>query len=178
MKRLLQIYHLVAAAAGRYSMAPSAYFNLVTSPSVFEAQYAAEGGKRFQEITAASASNWDREYLLACRVVRKPRQEAILPSLAAFVPTLQGPAPNDQMAGYLAGPDPLHRQLGESRLVHIYGVSLGQIWAALGAFEIPAGDSEAEEAADDNDDHEQPLAKRVRRSTVREGYVDSSTIKH
>lgn len=156
-------------------MAPSPYFTYITSESIFEDQFQAESCKRFREIPSPSASNWSRTHLFACRVVRRPKEEPVLPVLDEFAPALSNSTDlGDQMAKYLAGPDPSHRWLAESQLVRIYGVSLGQVWASLAAFDAPASGGGADSGSDSDADDGLPRAKRVRRQTNRDGFVDSS----
>lgn len=147
----------------------SPYFATITSESAFNNRAAAEGGKTFRELGPTSAaSSWDRKRLIACRVVRRARQDTILPLLSEHAPTTKKTDLNIQIQGLLEGPSRLHWRLCEPQLVHIYGVSLGQIWAALGAFE-----PDVNEEVGTSD---QPSAKRVRRRTQQEGFVDSSTL--
>lgn len=144
------------------------YFDRVTSESAFAALFASEGGKVFVELEIVAASSWTRANLLACRLVRNARQDSILPVLLQHIPPI-GQLHNE-MAELVKGPDAAHRKLGEPELVHLYGVSRGQVWAALASFDFPPG--EVNRPANNEDGQ-----GRTVRQVVHEGYVDSSRMR-
>ncbi|KAK3365036.1 hypothetical protein B0T24DRAFT_683697 [Lasiosphaeria ovina] len=159
-------------------MAPRAYFPFVTTEARFQEVFDTEQGMCFQDAAASGP------------VLPSLRESSITPVSAH----------GDQVAEYLAGLDVEHRHLCESQLVRIYGVSLGQIWAGLGAFEMEMTGSDTDEAPpsngsgdDDNDDDDddddddndgddsndddigQPQQKRARRQAAHEGYIVTGT---
>lgn len=151
----------------------SSCFNTVTSASKFNNLFESERGNHVAQLTLPAASSWNREHLLACRVVRMPKQDGILPLLARYTSGTKWSTSNPNVEGLLAGPDPSHQRFSEHQLVRIYGVSLGQTWAALGAFEM------SDDAKEDDIDSAsgQPSTKRMRRRTLQEGFVDSSAMR-
>lgn len=114
----------------------SAYFNLITSESVFKDRYSSEKPRRFSELPKLAGSKWSREHLFACRVVRSATQNPLLPAYSQY--SLAG---NERLAPeieeFLQGPNVEHLGQSEHSLVSTYGHSLGQVWAALAAFKGP-----------------------------------------
>jgi hypothetical protein len=163
-------------------MSTSPYFKIITSESYFKDRYIAEQAKSFSELRSAAASEWGREYLFACRVIRRESQRNILPVLSRFI-LPSGTQFSNEITNFLEGPSQAHLGLSEHRLVRNYGPSLGQVWAAMAMFTGPpdrrkadtvsSGDSDSDSESDSDDGGR---TKRVRRNTLQEDYVDSSML--
>ncbi|KAJ5640343.1 uncharacterized protein N7484_008205 [Penicillium longicatenatum] len=148
-------------------MANPAYFDSVTSISYFKNRFITEGGKLFSEISNVAASAWCRDHLFACQVIRRDTQYDMrsFPDIHAF----------------LKGPDSTYSSQSEHGLVRDsgYSLSLAQIWAAMAM--IKAGknlrmDNSEDFSVYESDDEPDSRAKRLRRNTLQEGYVDSSVL--
>ncbi|KKK13636.1 hypothetical protein P175DRAFT_0556954 [Aspergillus ochraceoroseus IBT 24754] len=113
-------------------MTNSAYFNTVTSESAFRTRFNAEGGRLFSDIHHVAASEWGRDHLFACRVIRRETQHNILPFLSEYKspPDVEF---SSEIHAFLRGPDSTYLSQSEHGLVRDsgYGISLAQIWAAM-----------------------------------------------
>jgi hypothetical protein len=158
----------------------TSYFSTITNESAFKAHFQQELGKVFSDVNVVAASEWGRDHLFACRVIRRETQRSVLPILSEYT------RPSDlksssEIINFVNGPpDPMYMAQSEHRLVRKfdYGMSLGQIWAALAMFKSGQGRRGKEILAgpDDETDEGEERAKRPRRSTLQEDYMDSHTI--
>ncbi|PLB50834.1 hypothetical protein P170DRAFT_455231 [Aspergillus steynii IBT 23096] len=168
-------------------MANSPYFNSVTSKSSFRARFDAEDRTTFSQLHDAGASDWGRDHLFACRVIRRDTQHSILPILVPYqYPSDLQSSP--EIVKFLNGPDRGQMSLSEHRLVRdpTCGISLGQVWGALAMFkgsEERRGKNHLEDSPGDSpqesDNEAEPSPKRPRIRTERiaqRGYVDSREI--
>ncbi|KAM4064391.1 hypothetical protein HRG_012714 [Hirsutella rhossiliensis] len=114
------------------------------------------------------ASQWGREHLLACRIIRRDTQSTILPILS------QSCRPMD--AQYSTEIQKFLDAQSEHQLVHSYGVSLGQVWAAMSMLSGPGDRRSTDSKALAEDDDAKVRPKRAGRSTRQDNYVDSSMI--
>ncbi|KAI2741992.1 hypothetical protein DTO013F2_8655 [Penicillium roqueforti] len=161
-------------------MAHSPYFNTVTSKSSFTARFGAENKKLFSQLHDVGASDWGRDHLFACRVIRRDAQHSILPILSKyqFPSDLQS---SPEIVKFLNGPDGVHMTLSEHRLVRdpTCGISLGQVWGALAMFkgsEERRGRDSSKVSPDESDNDAEPSPRRPRERIQRiaqRGYVDS-----
>lgn len=166
-------------------MAPTPYFNKVTSESAFNARFQAENGKTFCQLENVAASHWGRPHLLACRVVRRETQPNLLPVLSRhMMSSAKEPLP-DEIRAFLKGPDPTLLAQSEHYLVRgsKSSLSLAQVWAALAMFK--GGQDRCMSyinttQGQDKNEHdiggEGRLLKRIRRHTFQEDFVVSSGI--
>ncbi|KAH7108782.1 hypothetical protein EDB81DRAFT_673295 [Dactylonectria macrodidyma] len=156
-------------------MSEQPYFNHVTSESIFKSRFDAEGGKTFSELTDTAASGWGRPNLLASRVIRRPKLESILPVLSKYS---SPPILPTEIKAFIDGPEETISFHSEHRLVHTYGPSLGQLWAALSALTLHQHiDGASEGSEGDHEDDGGARSKRVRRSTLQDDdFVSSSMI--
>lgn len=158
----------------------TSYFSTITNESAFKAHFQEDHGKLFSDVKLVAASEWGRDHLFACRVIRRETQRSILPTLSEYA------RPSDlksstEIINFVNGPqDPTYMAQSEHRLVRSfsYGMSLGQIWAALAMFKSGQGRRGIEILAgsDDETDEREERAKRPRRSTLQEDFMDSRTI--
>ncbi|KAJ5917543.1 hypothetical protein N7466_011097 [Penicillium verhagenii] len=161
-------------------MANSPYFNTVNSKSSFRARFCAENRKLFTQLHDVGASDWGRDHLFACRVVRRDAQHGILPILSPyqFPSDLQS---SPEIVKFLNGPDGVQMTLSEHRLVRdpTCGISLGQVWGALAMFkgsEERRGRDSLRVSPEESDNEAEPSPKRPRKRIERiaqRGYVDS-----
>ncbi|KAJ5542621.1 hypothetical protein N7535_005044, partial [Penicillium sp. DV-2018c] len=157
----------------------------ITSISIFNTLFQAENGKNFLDLANLAGSYWNRTHLLACRVARREHQPDVLPVLSHYVAQSDVQASSDEIIAFVQGPDP--KLMNEHSLVRGLGcVSLAQVWAAS-ALAMFTGKqdrrmqnkftlkrrSDSEGAGDD--ETRQP--KRLRSSTSRPEYVDSSRMR-
>ncbi|PCD25412.1 hypothetical protein AU210_014519 [Fusarium oxysporum f. sp. radicis-cucumerinum] len=147
------------------------YFDTVTSANVYDAQLKAEIKLANTAITIddlqASGSNWGRRQLLACQVIVSPTAHNVLPAYIRHRGN-EGRPESQEVQDFLNGPDPSLMHYSTHFLISEYGFSLGEMWAALASvkhYPRPRVVSSNEGT---------PEAKRVRRSTAREGYVNSA----
>ncbi|RKK06979.1 hypothetical protein BFJ66_g12444 [Fusarium oxysporum f. sp. cepae] len=147
------------------------YFDTVTSANVYDAQLKAEIKLANTAITIddlqASGSNWGRRQLLACQVIVSPTAHNVLPAYIRHRVN-EGRPESQEVQDFLNGPDPSLMHYRNHFLISEYGFSLGEMWAALASvkhYPRPRVVSSNEGT---------PEAKRVRRSTAREGYVNSA----
>ena len=66
-------------------MAYGSYFNKVTDSKSLASRFVSEKRDVFCDIPYAPASEWDRQHLFACRVIRRSKQYDILPVLSIRV---------------------------------------------------------------------------------------------
>lgn len=161
-------------------MTNNAYFNSVTSESAFRARFEAEGGRLFSDIHHVAASEWGRDHLFACRVIRRDTQHNVLPFLAEYK------CPSDmkfspEIHAFLRGPDQTYMSQSEHGLVRDsgYGISLAQIWAAMAITKSGKNfrkKSPVDGFGDESDDETGERAKRPRRKTLQEDFIDSSIL--
>jgi hypothetical protein len=152
------------------------YFSSVTSKSIFETRFKSEERKPFSQLDDVAASEWGRDHLFACRVIRRSTQPNVLPILAeySFASDLLSSA---EINKFLKGPETTYTTRSEHHLVRDtqYGISLGQIWAAMALFQSEPGSWN--DAEDENESDAETRAKRRRRRTFQDDcYVDSSMI--
>ncbi|RKL01295.1 hypothetical protein BFJ68_g12384 [Fusarium oxysporum] len=147
------------------------YFDTVTSANVYDTQLKAEIKLANTAITIddlqASGSNWGRRQLLACQVIVSPTAHNVLPAYIRHRGN-EGRPESQEVQDFLNGPDPSLMHYSTHFLISEYGFSLGEMWAALASvkhYPRPRVVSSNEGT---------PEAKRVRRSTAREGYVNSA----
>ncbi|KAJ5120912.1 uncharacterized protein N7515_010300 [Penicillium bovifimosum] len=116
-------------------MAKNPYFNTVVNPSTFKKRFLAEKRKLFSELPDGRASDWRRDHLFACRVIRTNTMPYVLPILSEHLPSSLDLQSYPEIGKFLCGPDGYLDQ-SEHRLVRdpTCGVSLGQVWAALAIF--------------------------------------------
>ncbi|GLA56127.1 hypothetical protein AnigIFM63604_004665, partial [Aspergillus niger] len=161
-------------------MSAAPYFSTVTSESAFRARYEAENGKSFADIISVSASDWGRQHLLACRVVRRDLQRSVLPLLSQFT------QPSDlssstEISRFIDGPSANDLTRSEHSLVRnsTCGVSLAQAWSSMAMFK-GGQDGRRNDIVDsteeENKSDSETRTKRLRRSTLLEDYVDTNTI--
>lgn len=151
------------------------YFKTVTSESSFGTRFAKEGGRTFSELQYTPASQWGREHLLACRVIRKDPQSTILPIISPFCRPVDVQYPPD-IEKSIDGPKNDDIMQSEHLLVHTHGVSLGQVWAAMAMLLGPKNRRKAgNEAIAEDETKTRP--KRVSRDTRQDNFVDSSSIR-
>lgn len=117
------------------SMAPRPYFDNITSESSFE-RTLKTNSPTFSSLVQVGASDWKRDHLIACRVIRRAAQPNVLQIFSEYQPDLNMKS-IPEIASFVAGPDDTsHMNLSEQHLVRDlgYGISLGQVWAALATF--------------------------------------------
>lgn len=161
-------------------MADFAYFNCINSESAFEARFKAEEGKLFSEVHHVAASEWGRDHLFACRVIRRETQYNILPILSEYV-GISDLKSSPEISAFLRGPDSTYLSQSEHGLVRDSGcsLSLAQIWAAMRI--IKSGKNTrtknfVENIGCESEDESHGRAKRPRRSTLQEDFIDSSML--
>jgi hypothetical protein len=168
------------------TMAYPPYFSNVTSKSALKARFKSENGKLFAELDSVSASHWGRSHLLACRVVRREPQANLLPAISKYTGNTDLQSPPDEIKAFLQGPDPAHMTQSEHFLVRQsgYGISLGQVWAAMAMLKQRTDKQEirhpqAQDEADcepDDTTEESPPKPRLRKGTFNAEFTDSSTM--
>lgn len=161
-------------------MAATPYFNTITSESAFRTRYEAENGKLFADLNNVSASGWGRHHLLACRVVRRDPQRSVLAMLSQFT------QPSDLLSSaeiikFLNGPDANDLTRSEHSLVRdsTCGISLAQAWSSMAMFrggQDGRGRDTVDSTEEENEGDSESRTKRLRRRTLLEDYVDTSTI--
>ncbi|CAG8362076.1 unnamed protein product [Penicillium salamii] len=165
-------------------MTSNPYFNTVTSKSSFRTRFLAENRKLFSQLRDVGASDWGRDHLFACRVIRRHAQHSVLPTLSPHhLPSDLNSSP--EIVKFLNGPDIVHMALSEHRLVRdpTCGVSLGQIWGAMAMFkgsEKRRGRDASRVIPGESDGEAEPPPKRPRLRTERIApicYVDSGEMK-
>ncbi|EQL03012.1 hypothetical protein OCS_01280 [Ophiocordyceps sinensis CO18] len=159
-------------------MAPASYFGTVTSPSSFRARLADKRAQTLSELDPLPASQWARDHLLACRVVRRDTQSNVLPILSPYSePTdTHGPL---EIQGFVNGPTPAQLAQHERLLAHSCGFSLGQVRASMarltGPQERRALDYEAVPSPEDGGD--EPRPKRAAQGTRQDDFTNSTTMR-
>ncbi|KAF4949955.1 hypothetical protein FGADI_8556 [Fusarium gaditjirri] len=144
------------------------YFESNTSVSAYDAHVKAElksNGALSIDDLQASGSNWGRRQLLACQVIVSPTTHNVLPVYAKHTQRVEEV---QKVKDFLEGPDLALMHHSTHFLISEYGFSLGEMWAALAdvkQYPRPRVVSSNEGT---------PEAKRVRRNTVLEGYVNSA----
>ena len=141
------------------------YFDSITTNSAFEQRFKSEKGKSLAELGYAPGSKWGRQHLLACRVIGHPSQDAVLPGLKGHAGEFDEALPTE-ILDLIEGPHPDHMKWTEHELVHEYGVSLGQTWAALRPFKSPTNVEPSE----------RPATPRQRHQVQHEGFTDSQSM--
>ncbi|KAJ5545556.1 hypothetical protein N7461_007860 [Penicillium sp. DV-2018c] len=86
-------------------MAKNPYFNTVVNPSTFKKRFLAEEMKLFSELTDGRASDWRREHLFACRVIRTNTMPYVLPILSEHLPSSLHLESYPEIGKFLSGPD-------------------------------------------------------------------------
>lgn len=150
-------------------MVIESYFSSVTSEDIFRRKFDDENSRPLQQLEYSAASEWGREHLFACRVIRHVRQSDILPSLLKYKPSQETIPP--EIKCFLKGPE--HGELNQTEhfLIHKYNI-IGQIWAALAIFK---GNDERRvfDPISTSDEAVVTRPTRVRRITSHGDYVDS-----
>ncbi|POR35254.1 Uncharacterized protein TPAR_04545 [Tolypocladium paradoxum] len=159
-------------------MAEASYFSVVTSEASFESRFAAEEGHRFSEMHDVAASEWGREHLFACRVVRRGTQSNVLPVLSQFASRSDLRSPTE-ITKFLDGPAQTDMAESEHRLVRKYGATIGQIWSAMAMFKGTPKRRGADrvDCRDENGDQDEARPERDRRTTRQDCYVDSGMMR-
>ncbi|KAK4077625.1 hypothetical protein Purlil1_12263 [Purpureocillium lilacinum] len=160
-------------------MAEDPYFDSITSTASFAARFAAEGRQTLSDLQDCSpASDWGRKELFAYRVrVRRGSQSLGLPALIRFIfeSDLQSSA---EICRFIAGPADGYITESEHHLIRKYGVSGGQVWAAMATFCGWGGHQSSAEllstVRSERTDENRP--KRTRKNTMQEYYVSSDTM--
>lgn len=161
-------------------MSAAPYFGTVTSESAFRTRYEAENVKPFADIISVSASDWGRQHLFACRVVRRDPQRGVLPLLSQFTQT-SDLSSSPEISRFIDGPSANDLTRSEHSLVRnsTCGISLAQAWSAMAMFK-GGQDGRRKDIVDstEEEDKSDPEArtKRLRRRTLLEDYVDTNTI--
>ncbi|KAF5714975.1 hypothetical protein FGLOB1_3278 [Fusarium globosum] len=160
-------------------MSEQAYFNQVTSESKFNARFYAEDGKPFSQLGDAAASRWDRRHLLACRVVRRPKLERLLPILHSSSDSHLEQSFSTEIRNFIDGPEEDTSSYSEHRLVRMCSFSLCQIWSTLSTFN--QRNHSSQEGSEVNhlrtvEDESNNTYKRARRNTAKESFVNSTAI--
>ncbi|KAF3405667.1 hypothetical protein F1880_010336 [Penicillium rolfsii] len=158
----------------------TSYFRDITSESAFNAHCQDGHENLFSDLNIVAASEWGRDHLFACRLIRRETRRPVLPILSEYT------RPSDlksstEIIDFVNGPPgPAYMAQSEHRLVRSsgYGMSLGQIWAALAMFKgsQQRRGKDLSAGSDDETDEREERAKRPRRNTLQEDYVDSRTI--
>jgi hypothetical protein len=157
----------------------TSYFSTITNESAFKTHFQQENGIDFMDIRLVGASEWGRGHLFACRVIRRPTQRSVLPVLSKHTRPSDSKS-SSEIINFVNGPPDLRYMTeSEHQLVRKfgYGVSLGQTWAALAMFKNgPARRGKESPVSDDDNGEGEDIAKRVRRNTLQEDYIDSGTM--
>lgn len=165
-------------------MAPRPYFDNITSESSFERTFKSNS-PTFSSLVQVGASHWKRDHLIACRVIRRTAQPNVLQIFSEYQPELSMES-IPEIASFVAGPnDTSHMNLSEQHLVRDlgYGISLGQVWAALATFKgnerrrglnLAATPSESSDSATELPSRSPRM--RIKRSGL-EGFRDSGKMK-
>lgn len=161
-------------------MANSVYFNCITSESAFRVRFEAEEGKLFSEVHHVAASEWGRDHLFACRVIRRETLYNILPTLSEYVGFSDAKS-SPEISAFLKGPDPNYLSRSEHGLIRDSGcsLSLAQIWAAMGMIRADKNigtDNFIENPGNESEDEYHERAKRPRRNTLQEDFINSSML--
>lgn len=162
-------------------MANVPYFSSITSQSTFRTRFETEGAKTFPELYDVAASDWGREHLFACRVIRRYAQPNILPILAEYTQhsDLMSSA---EIVKFVEGPKSAYMTRSEHHLVRDieYGISLGQTWAAMAKLRAEQDNPRRDmliDAEDGDESDDDRGTKRLRRRTLQDdGFIDSSMI--
>ncbi|PYH63720.1 uncharacterized protein BO88DRAFT_305017, partial [Aspergillus vadensis CBS 113365] len=87
------------------------------------------------ELPRVPAKYWGRDELFACRVICQKRHPSILPLLKGHTDPSDALTPGE-IVKFIEGPRSTYISQSERGLVRdpVYGISLGQTWAALAAF--------------------------------------------
>jgi hypothetical protein len=161
-------------------MANVPYFTSITSESSFRTRFDLERAKLFSQLHNVAASDWDRSHLFACRVICRSARPNVLPILAGHSHLSDILSP--EISKFVKGPKPDYFTRSEHYLVrdNQYGMSLGQIWAAMATIRGPQDNRitdfriSTDDKSDNDDDRE---VKRIRRRTLQDdGFVDSGVI--
>uniref|UniRef100_A0A0D2YEK4 Uncharacterized protein n=1 Tax=Fusarium oxysporum (strain Fo5176) TaxID=660025 RepID=A0A0D2YEK4_FUSOF len=142
------------------------YFDIVTSATALDTQLKAElkvNGALSIDDLQSSGSNWGRRQLLACQVIVSPTAHNVLP---AYIKHTERVEETQEIKDFLDGPDPSLMHHSTHFLISEYGFSLGEMWAALAAVKHYPPPPPRNDGT--------PEAKRVRRNTIREGFVNSA----
>ncbi|PLN86320.1 hypothetical protein BDW42DRAFT_159002 [Aspergillus taichungensis] len=161
-------------------MTNPSYFESVTSELKFRDRFVTEGAKLFSEIPHVAASEWGRDHLFACRVIRRETRHDVLPILSRHESSSDMKL-FPEIYEFLRGPDSTYRSQSEHGLVRDSGCgsSLAQIWAAMAM--VKGGkdlriERREESSGDESDNTPDVSAKRIRRNTAQEYYVNSTDI--
>lgn len=164
-------------------MSSTPYFSSVTSVSAFNTRFKSEHKKHFVHLKYKPASDWGREHLFACRVVRHDSKDGVLPVLSPHVEKDDLKSPGE-ISQFLDGPSPELWNQSEHYIVRNSNcvTSLAQVWAALAMFkgekcrntlEIPPPQKQ-EGSEGDSEDRRTRLPLRQRRQRSYADFVDSS----
>jgi hypothetical protein len=164
-------------------MPETSYFDKVTTRSAYAELLGAANDKTLAALqdTHRPASQWSREHLLACRVVRSSREHTVLPVLESSLTTVALDPRPPEIASFLNGPPAGFRYRSEHQLHRDHGTSLGQVWSALGSVmrvqvvEIGNAMLDIDHPMTDSSD-DSPPRKRARTQPQHENFVDITTV--
>lgn len=152
----------------------TSYLNRVTSVSAWGRLNASKDEQNFTGLNT-SASSWRQDHLLACRVIRREARPGLLPILSQFSLKSDLQDASAEIKAFIRGPHSALMSQSEHFIVRSTTcTTLAQVWAALATFIDDSGRrsiSIAQSVSDDGTDS--PPAKRPRRKTIEQGFVDS-----
>ncbi|KAL4868723.1 hypothetical protein BDV12DRAFT_197069 [Aspergillus spectabilis] len=139
-------------------MSPSPYFEAITSPSAYKKQFQKENAVPFPQVSFHAASSWEREHLFAFRVVRRKPRDVILPMLQHFTSVADVAGSSNEIKRFFEGPETTSEVQSEHALVRSakYSATLGQVWAAMAAFNEAENQYKRPHEEEDNDAHAEP----------------------
>ncbi|SCO54458.1 uncharacterized protein FFNC_15523 [Fusarium fujikuroi] len=161
------------------------YFNAIRSERAYHSYFQSESANDLTFSLSnlqTPASNWGREQLFTCHVVISPAHDTLLPAYKNEHITIDHNIPDEargQIDNFLQGPDPKDLGQSEHYLVHKYGVSLGQAWAALAAAKARwSGVADLDVIKDGvpTNNEGTPESKRLRYNTDCKDFVNSATL--
>ncbi|KAJ0133125.1 F-box/WD repeat-containing protein 11 [Fusarium oxysporum f. sp. albedinis] len=161
------------------------YFDAIRSERAYRSSFQAEPANDLTFSLSnlqTPASNWGREQLFTCRVVISPAQDTLLPGYKNDHIAIDHNISDDarrQIDNFLQGPDPKDLGQSEHYLVHTYGASLGQAWAALAAVKARrsgVADLDVIKDVTPTNNEGTPESKRLRYNTDCKDFVNSGTL--
>lgn len=149
-------------------MAVASYFDKITTEADFGKLFSKAEAKHLSELsTVDTASSWSVDNLFACRVIRKLSQKrSILPAVAPYVSDLRDSDDirwSQDIRAFIDGPNHKQFRQSEHELIRRHGISLGQIWAALGAFYDHDHDLVQDEVSSEQEQRSNAQGSRVSR---------------
>ncbi|PLB54010.1 hypothetical protein P170DRAFT_451896 [Aspergillus steynii IBT 23096] len=159
----------------------SSYFDTITSKPAFNTHCRDGRQKDFLDLNLVAASEWGRDHLFACRLIRRAPQRLVLPILAPYTRPSDLKSSTEIISFVNGPPGPRYMAQSEHQLVRRSGcgISLGQIWAALAMFKGSRERREKKSPPDNDDgsDEGEKRAKRPRQNTPQKDFVDSRNIR-